>query len=195
MKSLKSHSAAYIDKSNRASIGGYSLQSKPPATIANYINGLTGLTAYNSVASLIDFTRDTNGRAYHRLPILILIAQRLLRPVDNSCDTSLLDLFFDDYKEIPEQLISVICAMYVVMFKCRLVLQPRVLHSVDVREEAVCQLHLLRIVRRSSGDEAVELNAWITTCDGQHGWLAALQNALTLANGLQGLLGRSSELA
>ncbi|KAG1813083.1 hypothetical protein EV424DRAFT_1541841 [Suillus variegatus] len=30
MKSLKSHSAAYIDKSDRASIGGYSLQSKPP---------------------------------------------------------------------------------------------------------------------------------------------------------------------
>ncbi|KAG1829738.1 hypothetical protein DFJ58DRAFT_848601 [Suillus subalutaceus] len=97
VKSLKASSAAYIDRSDRASIRGYNLLSKSSQRIPGYINELTGLTSYRSVATSIDFTRDDIGR--------------LLRPVVNGSNISVLDLFFDDYNEIPEQLLSTVCAM------------------------------------------------------------------------------------
>lgn len=127
IKSLKSNAAAYIDKPDRASIGGYDVLSK--ASIPAYINQLTGLTAHNGAASSIEFTRDDDRvllsfgehfllidnqyfqNVYHRLPLLISIAQRLLRPVDSSRKDSVLSLFAGDYTEIPDQLISVVCAM------------------------------------------------------------------------------------
>ncbi|KAG2125345.1 hypothetical protein DEU56DRAFT_916632 [Suillus clintonianus] len=186
VKSLKASAAAYIEHSDRASIGGYDLQSQPPHMITAYINGLTGLTSHESVASSINFTRDAQGKPYRRLTLLIIMAQRLLRTVQNSGERTLLDLFPNDYREIPTQLMSVICAMYVLKFKRRFVINPGTLRSADVRHEAVHQLHLLTMARQRTDNKGVELNYWITTRDGEGGWLADLRNALALANGLRG---------
>ncbi|KAG2129164.1 hypothetical protein DEU56DRAFT_915283 [Suillus clintonianus] len=139
-----------------------------------------------SVASSINFTRDAQGKPYRRLTLLIIMAQRLLRTVQNSGERTLLDLFPNDYREIPTQLMSVICAMYVLKFKRRFVINPGTLRSADVRHEAVHQLHLLTMARQRTDNEGVELNYWITTRDGEGGWLADLRNALALANGLRG---------
>ncbi|KAG1876148.1 hypothetical protein C8R48DRAFT_768993 [Suillus tomentosus] len=187
IKILKNQSTAYIDKPDRVSIGGYGLRSRPVSTVPAYINSLTGLMSHDGVASSINFTRDAGGRPYRRGSILILIAQRLLRPVEtHSSKDSLLVLFSDDYKEIPEQLLSMVCAMYVVMFKRRLARNPGSLRTPDVREETDRQLNILRMVRNSGSDEGSALNSWITTRDGDDGWLADLRDAMLSANSLRG---------
>ncbi|KAG2057436.1 hypothetical protein BDR06DRAFT_1005071 [Suillus hirtellus] len=187
IKILKNQSTAYIDKPDRISIGGYGLQSRPVSTAPAYINSLTGLMSHEGVASSINFTRGVGGRPYHRGSILILIAQRLLRPVEtHSSKDSLLVLFSDDYKEIPEQLLLMVCAMYVVMFKRRLARNPGSLCTPDVCEETDRQLDILRMVRNSGSDEGSALNSWITTHDGDDGWLADLRDAMLSANSLRG---------
>ncbi|KAG2110802.1 hypothetical protein DEU56DRAFT_762275 [Suillus clintonianus] len=195
VKEFEASAAAYIEHSDRASIGGYDLQSQPPHMITAYINGLTGLTSHESVASSINFTRDAQGvlsfSFEHHLLMELTFSVfrnriRLLRTVQNSGERTLLDLFPNDYREIPTQLMSVICAMYVLKFKRRFVINPGTLRSADVRHEAVHQLHLLTMARQRTDNEGVELNYWITTRDGEGGWLADLRNALALANGLRG---------
>ncbi|KAG1835326.1 hypothetical protein DFJ58DRAFT_735607 [Suillus subalutaceus] len=94
---------------------------------------------------------------------------QLLRPVVDGSNISMLDLFFDDYNEIPEQLLSTVCAMYIVMFRRHLVTNPGNLHTVE-----------------GTSKGAIKLNSWITTRDGTGGWLTDLRNALTLANSLKG---------
>ncbi|KAG1876943.1 hypothetical protein C8R48DRAFT_768511 [Suillus tomentosus] len=185
IKILKNQSTAYIDKLDRVSIGGYGLQSRPISTVPAYINSLTGLMSHDGVASSINFTCDAGGRPYHWGSILILIAQRLLRPVEtHSSKDSLLVLFSDDYKEIPEQLLSMVCAMYVVMFKRHLARNPGSLRTPDVREETDRQLNILRMVRNSGSDEGSALNSWITTRGEDDGWLADLRDTMLSANSL-----------
>lgn len=60
------------------------------------------------------------------------------------------------------------------MFKRRLTHNPGNLYTAEVREEAAHQLHFLRLVREGSSDDSVEFNRWITTRDGQGGWLGDL---------------------
>ncbi|KAG1843838.1 hypothetical protein C8R48DRAFT_780491 [Suillus tomentosus] len=168
IKILKNQSTAYINKPDRVSIRGYGLQSRPVSTVPAYINSLTGLMSHDGVASSINFTRDAGRRPYRR-----------------GSKDSLLVLFSDDYKEIPEQLLSMVCAMYVVMFKRRLARNPGSLRTPDVHEETDRQLNILRMVRNSGSDEGSALNSWITTRDGDDGWLADLDVMLS-ANSLRG---------
>ncbi|KAG0694661.1 hypothetical protein DFH29DRAFT_1006139 [Suillus ampliporus] len=166
MKSLKGNLVPLIDEEGREHLGGYCLQSRDPATISVYISGLTGLMAMDRVVRSIDFTRDQLGRPYRQIH-----------------EESMVDLFPDDYTNIPEDLISTVCAMYMILLRSRFTGQVQgMIFARVVQMEARHQLDLLRAARQGASGEAAELNHWLTTRYGPGGWEFDLQRAMALAN-------------
>ncbi|KIK37343.1 hypothetical protein CY34DRAFT_15771 [Suillus luteus UH-Slu-Lm8-n1] len=187
MRSLKSYAIAFVDSPKKEPLGGYNIE-EIGMTIPEYIKMLTNLTNANDAVTSIRFTCDNQGRPYHRVAILVLLAHRLLRPLVNCAQSeSLLDLFPNDYDTFPEYLLASICAMLAMIIRTSFPGQIRDRFTMQaLLDEEGHQLALFRTFCNSGDPLAIELNAWLTDSVGPTGWRHDVQHALVLANSLRG---------
>ncbi|KAG1881888.1 hypothetical protein C8R48DRAFT_667622 [Suillus tomentosus] len=171
-KALKDNSHPLVNCKKKLRLDGFALNTKRPHEIIPYITSITGLTAWNSTITSLEFTRSPDGNLYRRKTILILLAYRILKVVhQHKSNRSLLELFPHQYESLPEHSIALVCAMYVIWF--RRVFPGHEIHKISsplLEREACHQLVLLRRAREGTSDAAVALNRWINTCHGDGGW-------------------------
>ncbi|KAG0696738.1 hypothetical protein DFH29DRAFT_1004333 [Suillus ampliporus] len=135
----------------------------------------------NEVTS-IAFTFDDNNNAYHSVALLVIIAHRIMQPISGR-QMSLLTLFPESYTSLPKHLICKICALIVAVFRAYLSDQVYIFtHALD--KEHHHQLELLATARLGTDKQSVELEHWLTTCNGSDGWQTKLEQVLKQSNGL-----------
>ncbi|KAG2152640.1 uncharacterized protein EDB93DRAFT_1249148 [Suillus bovinus] len=181
VKFLKENCFTYAEDLRKKALGGYCLGDYHDGTVGPYITQLTGMTAWDDEVTNLSFA-CSSGKYYHRMPILVILALRILQPL-RSQHCSLLDPFPAQYKKLPEHLIAGACGMYTIFFRRRLPGYPCAKISSEAFErEAAHHLELLRSIRWNTDDEAHRLNIWINTQEGPNGWLQDLRTVHTLCN-------------
>ncbi|KAG2131624.1 hypothetical protein DEU56DRAFT_757515 [Suillus clintonianus] len=148
------------------------------------VDPFSGLGHHNKFIKIINTLDGLEGEEKITFEAYILdilevgpLQMRTVAEADNDdlqitfCESSLLNLFPNDYRKILTQLLSEICAIYVMMFKCRLGTNHGSLCSVHVHEEAIHQLDILIMAHQGTSDEAIKLNSfnsqWINRGLGQ----------------------------
>ncbi|KIK31861.1 hypothetical protein CY34DRAFT_19493 [Suillus luteus UH-Slu-Lm8-n1] len=176
VKSLKEICIPLADLPRKRNAGGFCLNSFTIETVVPYITQLTGMTVWNDEVTSISFTCCSSGKYYRRMPILKILALRILQPL-RMHHQSLLDMFPAQYERLPEHLIANACGMYVICFRRQLPGYPsNQISSEALERESAQQLRLLRTVRQRKGTDARahELDEWMNTRDGPNGWLQDL---------------------